>query len=75
MCHLRLKVTGNSLLNMSDSLSFDRRKFQFCLAITAINVVWGLNVVTRGIRSVGSGSLVRFFNVSDEEHIRLNLKA
>ena len=34
---------------MSDSLSFDWRKFQFRLAISAINVVWGLNVVTRGI--------------------------
>ena len=43
---------------MSDNLSFDLRKFQFRLAISAINVVWGLNVVTRGIRSVGSRSLV-----------------
>ena len=43
---------------MSDNLSFDWRKFQFRLAISVIKVVWGLNVVTRGIRSVGSRSLV-----------------
>ena len=43
---------------MRDSLSFDWRKYQFRLAMSAINVVWGLNVVTRGIRSVGSRSLV-----------------
>ena len=43
---------------MRDSLSFDWRKFQFRLAIPAINVVWGLNVVTRLIWSVGSSSLV-----------------
>jgi len=43
---------------MSDSLSFDSRKFQFRLAISAMNVVWGFNVVTRGTLSVGSRSLV-----------------
>ena len=51
-------MTKGDLLNMSDSLSVERGKFQFCLAISAIKVVWGLNVVTRGIWSVGSGSLV-----------------
>ena len=89
----------------------DRRNFQFLLAIFAIKVVCGgLNVVTRGIRSVDSLSLVcrnsscvivrtfsisrktlvrwkphatkksaysaiRFFSVSVEEHILLNLNA
>ena len=51
-------MTKGGLLNISDSLSFDWRKFQFCWAISAINVVWGLDVVARGIRSVGSCSLV-----------------
>ena len=36
------------------SLSLDWRKFQFLLAISAIKVVCGLNVVTMGIRSVDS---------------------
>ena len=43
---------------MLASLSLDWRKFQFLLAISAIKVVCGLNVVIRGIRSVDSLSLV-----------------
>ena len=39
---------------MQASLSLGWRKFQFFLAITGINVVCRLNVVTRGIRSVCS---------------------
>ena len=38
---------------MTNSPSFDWRKFQFRLSISAINVVWGLNVVTGGSRFVG----------------------
>ena len=51
-------ATKGGLLNMWASLSLDCRKFQFLLAISAIKVVCGLNVVTRGIRSVDSLSLV-----------------
>ena len=51
-------ATKGGLLNMLASLSLDWRKFQFLLAISAIKVVCGLNVVTRGIRSVDSLSLV-----------------
>ena len=51
-------ATKGGLLNMLASLSLDWRKFQFLLAISAIKVVCGLNVVIRGIRSVDSLSLV-----------------
>ena len=43
---------------MQASLSLDWRKFQFLLAMSALKVIFGLNVVTRGIRLVDSLSLV-----------------
>ena len=51
-----LYATSGGLLNISASRSFDRRKFQLRFANSAINVAWGLYVVTRGIR--GCCSLV-----------------
>ena len=39
------------------NLSFDWRKCQFLFAISAINVVCGLNVVTRGVRLTDTLSL------------------
>ena len=39
------------------NLSFDWRKCQLLFAISAINVVCGLNVVTRGVRLIDTLSL------------------
>ena len=39
-------------VNMWASRSLDWRKIQFLLAISAIKVLYGLKVLTRGIRSV-----------------------
>ena len=52
-----LYAISGGLLNISANRSFDWRKFQLRFATSAINVAWGLYVVTRGIRSMGCRSL------------------
>ena len=51
-----LYAASGCLLNISANRSFDLRKFQLRFATSAINVAWGLHVVTRGIQSMGCRS-------------------
>ena len=56
------------------NLSFDWRKCKFLFAISAINVVCGLDVVTRGVRLTDSLSLAcRLSSYVSERTFRISV--